>query len=187
MSGSIGAQFVTVDNSAALTGFNTFDLEVISNYDWGTSALVLELTQGSIFQDVTGGNTAPNAGSFGAFPTLEFDTYVTSPTGTPWVVVGATQVPVLFDATGLNVDWFNTIANETGTYDLARITLSDDAVGTWSLIISTGAGKSLTDSGLITAGTFDMVPTPAPPPPIPFDVRLTPVDNSSVFTGYKTL
>lgn len=41
LSGSVSAEFVWVDNTAALTGFKTADLQVTTDTDWTGAALLL--------------------------------------------------------------------------------------------------------------------------------------------------
>ncbi len=132
-----------------------------------TQAIILELTSGSIFQQVQGGgNTAPDEGFIGFVPALEFDTFVTmgGPTtqtssavliagGAVNIDPGATQK---FDTSGLNFSWAPGTGVNVGNSDsfmTARITLSPDAVGTFRYWGST-EGE---DTGTISTRTFEIL------------------------------
>ncbi len=144
LSGSMTAEFVWVDNTDALTGYTTADLQVTTGSDWTAAALLLTLTHGSIYQDAAGSATTPNAGLFGTFPTLEYDTYVSANGGTPSIAGGAGDVggdAYQFDTVELDISWFDTTGADTGTITIGRITLSDDAVGTWSLKLLNNASE----------------------------------------------
>ena len=73
---------IQVDNSAggtALDGFVTNDIQVSFNGQWTGSQLIIELTEGSIYQDGFGGTVPPNNQAFfGLVPSAEFDTIVSS-------------------------------------------------------------------------------------------------------------
>lgn len=172
LSGTISAAFVAVDNSAALAGYNTFDLQVTTSADWTGGVLLLTLTQGTIYQDAVGNALAPNPGFFGAFPTLEFDTAVGGDAASPSIAGAAGDLGgdgYQFDTAELDVTWFNVSGTDTGTFAIARITLSDDAVGTWSYMAINSASDSATDSGTITAGSLLPVDPPDPTPAIDGD------------------
>ena len=165
LSGSISAQFVAVDNSAVLTGYNTFDLEVTTTSDWTAAVMRLNLTNGTIYQDPSGSSVALNPLIYTIVPSLEFDTFLGGGVALPSIAGAAGDLggdALQFDAGELDVSWFNVGANDIGTLGIARITLSDDAAGTWSYLAINAAGERVTDSGTVTAGSFA---TPTPPPP----------------------
>jgi hypothetical protein len=116
--------------------------------------LVLELTQGSVYQQqVFGTNTAPGSALFAGFPETQYDTFITiggmtSSTSQPVLVIGGAVdlqpgSAFKFDTQGLNVAWApgTGIDVPSGTdYPTARITLSNDAQGVLHYFGSTGAG-----------------------------------------------
>ena len=198
LSGSIGAQFTEIDNSSALSGYNTYDLEIDVNYKWMQALMIVDLAQGSIYQDAQGSDTQPAIADITNTPSLEFDTYLTGPSGEAAIIyTEGTRLGHNSDyiyRTHIDTDrlevWWTTADPEgidpEGFFDIARITLSDDAIGTWSLVTDTFACKKLTVSGQIEDGAFDLQAIPAPQPPIPLGMRLEEVDNSAVLNGYKT-
>ena len=164
LSGSLSAEFVWVDNTDTLTGYTTADLQVTTDSDWHSAALLLELTQGSIYQDPVGGATSPNPALFDTFPTLVYDTYVAADGNTAVIAGGAGDVygdVYQFDTVELDVSWFSTATDEIGTINLGRITLSDDAVGTWSLKLRNDAGETF--FSLDNAFTDGELASPPPP------------------------
>ena len=168
LSGTISAEFVEVDNSAVLAGYNTYDLQVTTSVDWTAGVLRLNLTQGTIYQDVSGNALAPNPGLFAFAPSLEFDTAVGGDTASSSVAGAAGDLGgdvYQFDATELDVTWFNVGATDTGTFSIARITLSDDAVGTWSYRAINTNGDQANDSDAFTDGELIADAPPPPPPP----------------------
>jgi len=124
-----------VDNSSALTGYVTHDIVIDTETDWLSAQMVVDLTAGTIYQDPFGTNISPNPLFFPTVPTLEFDTYVSngtlggsvSTTSAPDLDPGA---PIQFDTSRISIGWFTT-GTEIGELALARITLSDNAAGTW--------------------------------------------------------
>jgi len=163
LSGTLCAEFIAIDNTSELTGYTTADLEVTTTTDWTSAALLLELSQGSIYQDAAGDIDAPNPGLFGTFPTLEFDTYVDAGSNTALVAGSAGDVggdAFQFDTGEIDALWFDTASSDTGTLTIGRFTLSDDAVGTWSLRVLNAAGDEFLDSGSFTLGNL------APPIPV---------------------
>jgi len=112
--------------------------------DWTGAALALDLNTGSVYN----ATQADSAGSQEAFwqfvPELEFDSWVGIPgdgaagiAGGAGDLDGTNSVPT----TGLtgqgnqtaSISWFNTSKLDTGSNRIANISLTDDAVGTWSL------------------------------------------------------
>ncbi len=170
LSGTITAEFVTVDNSAELTRYNTFDLQVTTTNDWTAAVLLLTLTQGTIYQDVAGTALATTPAAYIFAPSVEFDTALGGDAPSSSIAGAAGDLggdAFQFDTAELDVSWFNIASTDTGTFTIARITLSDDAVGTWSYLTVNSATDSATDSGTITAGSLLPAPPPPPPPPPP--------------------
>ncbi len=202
LTGSFSAQFVPVDNSAALSGYNTYDLQVSADVDWRGASLLIELTQGSIYQDPAGTNRASNPVLFNTFPGLEFDTYVAD-NGSPSIIMGrASDVGgdvFQFDTTGIDISWGNVTTDDIGTEIIGRVTLSDDAAGNLGLSVrgENPFDRFATWDTFTTGDLVNLTPaaprpkSPSLPPPPPtgsveFGVRFVQVDNSEVLSGYKT-
>ena len=154
------AEVANVDNSSALTGYVTQDIVFHTQTDWLSAQMVVDLTAGSIYQDVAGSNISPNPLLFGAFPTLEFDSYVSNgvvgePVSTlPAADMGGTVV--VFDESAISVGWFTT-GEEIGDLALARVTLSESAAGTWRFKASSspaGIGPTADITGTISNGVM---------------------------------
>ncbi len=161
---------VPVDNSAApsLAGYRTYDLVVNTTSDWTAAAMLLELTQGDIFQHVNGdANGLPPIEvviSILGDESLRYDTFVTNPDGTDLgsgvgIAGGAGDVGgngFTFSTTELDVTWFSpgSDTNDIGDSKIARITLSNDAQGTLLLAI--------TEAGTPNLERFEITIVPEP-------------------------
>ena len=176
--GSI-AMFTSSSSSGATPAGFTVNNVTLDYTDSGSppsvrgQQMILTLTQGSIYQDNFGSNTAPNDALVAVFPALGNDTFVTMGGATAassqatLVVGGAANLEpgatLKFDTAGLNVAWApGTGVNIAPTNGLltARVTLSNDAKGTWSYFGSTADGTTRTYANLpINNGV--MVPEPA--------------------------
>jgi len=134
--------------------------------------MILNLTEGAIYQDPFGSNTSPNGAFFPLAPSVEFDTYVTvggrrsdgpvPPASQPVLVVGGAVdlqpgSALKFDTQGLNIAWApgTGIDVDGGTdYITSRITLSNNAQGSFLYFGSTGgdSGAPLTVQGSVVNG-----------------------------------
>jgi len=138
----ITMEVVPVDNSSALTGYVTQDLVVTTDSDWlGAQMIVQPDATGLIYQDAMGNTNpqSPNPAFFDAFPTLEFDTYVTnSVLGESVSTTGAVDLggpaTAIFDENELSIAWYTDATDQIGTLTLARVTLADTANGTWKFL-----------------------------------------------------
>ena len=159
------------DNSSggpSLEGFVTNDLILDTEDQLTIFELYLVLEQGQIYQDPVGGNTAPADGlADRGFPALEFDTFVAvgadtaaGPYGTPGIAGGAVDFgappKVEFDDDTLSIAWYGTPGVPMfGAEDflLSRISLSDDAIGSWELLVGKGGrldhAKGTIENGLL--------------------------------------
>jgi len=139
--------------------------------DWLSAVLVVTLTQGTVHNDTVFGGDGPLPAFFtpptGPFPQLAWDTWVGIPGGTN--DVGPTDAgdlgvfATLFGPTQVAATWGGT-GTETGLTQIANISLSDNAIGTWTMI--TGFGNSVAPirfdtSGVVTNGVMTVVPEPA--------------------------
>ncbi len=180
LSGTLTAEFVDVDNSAVLSGYNTFDLQVTTTTDWTIGALLVNLSQGTFYQDVMGSVTQSNPALIPFFPSVEFDTAVGGDAPGVSAAGGAGDLGgdnFQFDESELDIAFYNASTSDIGTFGIARITLSDDAVGTWSYAALGASGGNTSDSGTITAGSLLPVtpdPDPAPDPGPDPDPQPTP-------------
>jgi len=128
-----------VDNSALLTGYSTYDLQVTTDTDWTAAAGLLELSAGSIYQHAYGSdNAVPHPLFLAMYPELAFDTYVIGNTAGGGGDVGGDGYA--FGTSELDVSWYNLIAGETGTTTIGRLTVTDDAVGSIQIML-TNDGK----------------------------------------------
>lgn len=169
--GSINLEVVEIDNSVnpLLNGFRTFDLIITTDHQWTTSAIFLELDQGLIYQApiLGAGFQPPPVGIH--LPVLEFDTYYGVPNfgqGNEATDIGGPLNWFPPDTVGINQSWGSPQSQfdqaelfSSGTQRAARITLSEDAVGTWSF------GTTEVDSPMtkflnnpINAGTLSLTP-----------------------------
>jgi hypothetical protein len=113
----------------SLTGFTTWAMRVTADTDWTNSDLVVNLTNGSMNHYLAPG---PDAGP--AFPVLG-DTAVFGPLTSLGDLTGGwgdfslvqphTETPTTFVTS-----WFNVNSGDTGTFDAAMLTISNNAHGT---------------------------------------------------------
>lgn len=135
----------------ALTGYRTFDVTVSGSGQLTGLQMLLETTQGEIYQDPVGSSLPPNELWFDYFPTVEFDTFVglggaTAETSASSVIVAGGAVNLggssatQFDASVLNITWAPQGAMpvfDPSEFFVARVTLSDDAHARVKLLAST--------------------------------------------------
>jgi len=157
----LSAAVVAVDNSAVLTGYVSQDIVVDTDTDWLSAQMVVTLTAGTIYQDASGGNTSPNPAMFATVPTLAFDSYVSNGVvGESVNTLSAADLnpsaPLQFDDSGISIGWFTMVDDDIGTLPLARVTLSDDAEGTWRFkaTASPAGTKQVDMSGTISNGVM---------------------------------
>jgi len=104
--------------------------------DWENAQFTLDLTQGSVYNDPAGGDTAPTSADILGSPGLAFDTYlgiIDDTTGALDTCPGGCST---LDGPALDVAWLNTRTTDRGEVKLGNITLSNDAIGTWELIVN---------------------------------------------------
>jgi len=167
--------FQPVSGPGLPVGYVSQDMLIQTDADWLGSQLLVELDQGSVFQQPVaqgGGDFPPNPAFFTAYPALEFDTFLTGgqndPAHPPAGIAGGAvdlggQPAARFgeDTTVVDVAWFTTTTDDIGVLNAARVTLSDDAAGTWKALVavkSGSGGESLSFQGPIVGG--QMVPEP---------------------------
>ncbi len=157
----LSARFANVDNTAALTGYVTQDLLINTSAgdDWGQAQLLTTLTAGSIYQDANGSDFAPNPLLFPTFPSLEFDSYLDGNGVQPGIIGAAVNLGGdvrEFSDEHIDIAWYNTKQDDVGSeFGIGRFTLSDDAIGTWSMMVASTSGFR-TFQGQINNGLFDL-------------------------------
>ncbi len=146
---AISFDLLPVDNSAAMTGYVTYDLQITTDVDWTATAMFLDLSAGSIYQEPEGFGQAgltfgpPNPVWFPYFPTAEFDTYLVGDVLTTSIAGGAGDVggdAYRFDTQALDVSWYNRSVTDIGTITIGRVTLTDDATASLGMLLTVDAG-----------------------------------------------
>ena len=139
--------------------YNVWDMMVDTDTDWTNSRLDISLSSGAMYQHAFGGNNAPTPALVAAFPELAYDTFATVPNGLDVTFAGA----ITMDATTLAASWADTATGDSGQWQVARITLTQDAAGTVTGksydVESAGQGIDFSADWDIVAGEF--VPEPA--------------------------
>lgn len=140
--GAIVADFVKVaDVSINATDYNVWEMRVTTDASWAAADLTIVLSQGSMYQDPNGTDyLPPSAGTVSSFPDAAHDTYVR--TFDPGVAAFPASTPI-FTADTFDAAWFDPppLNSGAGTHVIAQITLSDDAVGVVSGVV-TEAGNN---------------------------------------------
>ncbi|HVT82888.1 MAG TPA: PEP-CTERM sorting domain-containing protein [Phycisphaerae bacterium] len=159
---SITTSLVQIPNIAGEPAtLKTYDVRITTDQDWTNQKLTLNLTQGTLFQETPfGADSQPNPALFAAFPDVQWDTFFTTPGGYPNVAATGTTPSFATNtqtATSLDVSWFDSVVTGPGTYTVARITMSSNAVGAFS-----GLGFDAQSGGVGTAfsGAITAVPEP---------------------------
>ncbi|MEZ6193804.1 MAG: hypothetical protein R3C45_21380 [Phycisphaerales bacterium] len=104
------------------------------------------------------------------FETLEWDTWFGVPgDGTNGIAGGAGDLgggPLAAAGSTISVTWFNTTTTDTGLLRVGNVTLSDDAQGTWQMILSFADGTLIQQSGVLEGGgaILGELPPPWPEP-----------------------
>ncbi len=163
--------------------------------DWPSTALRIDLSVGSFYQDPFGSNGPSPQAFIDLIPTLEFDTYVgiigTSPTYIPGGAGDVGGGPLSLDAPQLSVSWGNADPTNTGLVRIGMVTLSDDAVGTGQMF-SRGTTQSFTvNNGQVLGAlaTLEADPTQQPDPvdPGPFPQLPGPPPYGSIGVTAQTV
>jgi len=125
-------------------------MRVEADTDWTNSDMTIELTSGSMNRIESAGFAGgPEAGPQGLG-----DTAVFSPVSSLGDITGGAGANTAVDHTEtpntFSASWFNTATDDIGTFDIAMITLSDDANG--SLRFRTISGAEV-EEGRFTVGS----------------------------------
>ncbi|MEO2045796.1 MAG: acyl-CoA dehydrogenase family protein, partial [Pirellulales bacterium] len=148
-SGATSTVFVPVENgnfdNSALDGFTTYAMRVTATTDWTNADLQVILTEGTIVHSPPAFLGSPNGAnglgdSAGIAPTLVAGDLTAGFNGTVGFAGPHVETP-----TELRTSWFTTESNDIGTFDIAMLTLSNDANGT--ILFRTIAGADVEDGG----------------------------------------
>jgi hypothetical protein len=116
-----------------LSSLRTVDvkLTVLGGDDWLASDFLIKLTKGSFYNPRAGGNT-PNKAGWSLLPYTEFDTFVGGPDFSAPTVLGRKEGTgsAVFSPSEVNVSFGDLASTGAGTFTLARLTFTPDAVGT---------------------------------------------------------
>ena len=165
---AMAATSEVVQNPANLVAGTTANSLLASGEgaDWTGVVLSVKLTSGSVHNGAPDSN-GPQAAFWAVpgFQALEFDTWVGVPfDGTNGIAGGAGDIPgagpLSMAGQTISVTGFNTTTTDTAAnLRVGNITLSNDAVGTWQMIMSFAGGVLVQSSGVVEGGA--MVPEPA--------------------------
>lgn len=154
----------------SLPGHWTHDIFIDFAGQYTGSQMIVELTTGEIYQNTDlGGNTPPNAALFAVDPTVEWDTFLANGGPTTTSTVGdfglggaaikldfsgdvSFQRPATFSDNVIDQSWNPAIDTEIldqSDFMVARITLSDDASGTFQYIASAGGVVGVEPHGTV--------------------------------------
>ena len=152
--GATSTEFVKVEtdkfDDADLVGVDTYAMRVTADTDWTNSDMTIELTIGSMNHIESGGFAGgPEAAPQGLGDTAVFSPVtslgdITSGAGAN-TAVDHTETPTTFAAS-----WFDVVTDDIGIFDIAMITISNDANG--ELRFRTISGR-LVEEGGFTIGT----------------------------------
>ena len=161
---SMSMNVVTVDNSAELTGYVTQDLVLNTTTDWLSAQLRVTLQEpGGVYQDAVGNTNpqSPNPAFLPLRPVLAFDTYVSNGVlGESVSTTGAVDLggplTAVFDEDGISIAWWTSDHDDIGLLDLARLTLANDATGTWSFLATAdpAEGPMVVAEGYVSSGAL---------------------------------
>jgi hypothetical protein len=146
----------TIDNP--LDGYITHDLLFAVVENWLSAELKLDLTRGSLYQDRDGGDTTPHPGLLAERSTVVYDTYLSGGSANADVTVFGGAVDLggssefVMTENEIDATWFSTSKTDARLLQLARLTFSGDAVGTWSMRVSDSIGAVHFVSGTILDG-----------------------------------
>jgi hypothetical protein len=161
-----------IGEDPSLLDRTTFDLRITTSADWSLSALSFNLTAGTFYNAADGGNvpTTPGAWSTPGSTHLRYDTFVAAPVDFTAGVFVAGKNPAdgsgaaVFATNAVSVQWLDTVVTAPGTYTIARVTVSNDAVGSFYGNSFDGANAGLAqpfNGALSKQLRWDTVPTTA--------------------------
>ena len=152
---TISQAAITADPT--LANYKTYDLQVTldSGERWISMDMQAELTAGT-FYNATNGDTVPIKQFWTPHPETQFDTFVSASDFQIPIVLGefnpATRNGGVFKPKETNVAWGSLTDTGTGTFTVARLTVSNDATGT----IVGDMGSSETDPNHLKPYSFTL-------------------------------
>ncbi|MEZ6193806.1 MAG: PEP-CTERM sorting domain-containing protein [Phycisphaerales bacterium] len=150
-----------VDTNNTIPGVTAYSILADGEgLDWTGGVILVELTQGSVYNGVPDSNQPQNFfWAFPGFEHLQWDTWFGIPgDGTNGMAGGAGDLgggPLEIGPTVISATWFNTALNDTGPVRVGNVSVTDDAVGAWKMILSFANGTLVYSEGVIP------VPEPA--------------------------
>ena len=158
---------VNVETNATPQGVAN-QIVVETDTDWTLAQLVLNLSSGALYQDAVGTDLSPQSLFLGAFPSLGNDTFLSAgslfddpPSSAGGAVdLGGAAVATM-SGTQIDYAWFDTDTSDIGTSTIAQIAASQDATGTFQLLLfSEGGSTGSLFEGTVTNGVVNVVPEP---------------------------
>jgi len=140
----ISIEFVRADSIASAGGVAQV-LNVHTTSDWTAAAVVIELDTGSIVQDryfaADAGATGAESGAADLNPPAVASATGPEAFGQAVLVAGACDSnlggeSLWMDSRRMDLCWYNNAPGDIGWGSIGRFTLSDDAVGTWTLAVT---------------------------------------------------
>ncbi len=164
---SAGVWFQNIIDPYVPTGYLAFEIVWTGDNDWTSSAMLLNLYSGSVYnQHPAGSNSAPSSFLISLLPQVEFDTYVgIINDSTGGIAGGAGDLgggALSLDAPQVSVSWYNTDPDDIGIKRIGMLTLSNDVQGTVSTISDGQMSSGVVDSGLLGAMVpveVELIPT----------------------------
>lgn len=133
--------------------------------DWNVAELLLELDAGSVYNDADSDSIMSQQNLWFLSPDLEFDSWIGIPGDLSNSILGPAadlgdNGPVVMADQKISVTWFNTDLTNTASLRIANVSLSDDAQGTWTVIVGFSGAVLLSESGWVVNGVMTLTPPP---------------------------
>ena len=126
---------------AVLPGYTAYGIywDGGGTQDWTSATIDIQLTSGMFYQNPFGSDSPPSPAFFSIFPELEFDTYVgIIGDGTAGISGNCNNDlgggPCGIHEQFIDIVWFNSATNNTGLVKIGNFTVSNDAMGVWSIL-----------------------------------------------------
>jgi hypothetical protein len=147
-----------INADATLANCKTYDLQVKldSGERWIATDMDAELSSGGFYNvsSANGGDTVPIKQFWNSHPQAQFDTFVSASNFQIPTILGqfkpAAKGGGTFTSTSTNVSWGSVNDTGTGTFTVARLTISNGANGT----VSGDLGSTLTDANNLKPYSF---------------------------------
>src|SRR3954463_9943361 len=138
---SVTPSFVEVPISAAaktadsaLNNYKTYNLKVTvgTGDDWSSGDLKATLSSGNFYTPSSSNSNSSQSALWSFKANIEFDTFVTSPNFASPTILGGFNPSggtSTFNSNTINVSWGDLRSSGAGTFTIARLTISNGAVG----------------------------------------------------------